>query len=116
MAYSLYIERSEPITIDEWLAVAKTVDNLNVIQVSGDRIGTNPVTGAKIRIPGAPRETVILRSSELEEWIKPFHFWNGRILIKPVDWDNPKSTVRVKAFELARKLSAEIIGDQGEKY
>ncbi len=114
MAYSLYIERNSPITVDEWLSAVETIDDLRIDE--SDTVGINPATGAEIRIPGRTKKEVAIWFPKSKEWIKVFFFWEGRILLKPNDWDNPKSPLRVKAFELARKLNAEIIGDNGEKY
>jgi hypothetical protein len=114
MAYSLYIKRDSPITVDEWLSAVDTIENLRIDE--SDTVGVNPKTGAEIRIPGRTKKEVALWFPESEEWIKVFFFWRGKILLKPNDWDNPKSPVRNKAFELARKLNAEIVGDNGEIY
>ena len=113
MAYSLQIERLEPIKIDELLAVIETSDDLRIEQT--DAVSINPVTGAEIRIPGTKAD-IALWFSEIKEWIKVFSFQRNRIVFKANDWDNPKSPVRDKAYELARKLNAEIVGEDGEKY
>ena len=113
MAYELHIERSHPIKVDEWLAAVETIDGVKID--GSDSVVTNPHTGKEVRIPGSP-ETAALWFSEFGEWIKVFYFRRGRIIFNANNWDNPKSPVREKAFELARKLNAEIIGDNGEKY
>ena len=113
MAYSLQIERSEPITIDEVLAVVETAGDLRIEE--SDIVSINPATEAEIRILGAKTD-IALWFSEVEEWIKVFYFRRNRIVFKANDWDSPKSPVRDKAYELARKLNAEIVGDNGEKY
>lgn len=114
MAYSLYIEKDCPITIDEWLKVVETVSDLRIDD--SDTIGINPATGEKIRISNPVKKNAALWFPKLEEWIKVFFFLKGRILIKPNDWDNSDSPLRDKSFELARKLNAKIVGDNGEIY
>jgi len=113
MAYELHIERNPPITADEWLNVTETTDGVKIDE-SYD-VAINPITGKEIRILSLP-ETAAVWFSDSEEWIKVFRFRRGRISFKAHVWDNPKLPVRETAFALARKLNAEIIGDEGEKY
>ena len=113
MAYELHIERNSSITIKEWLKAVETTEGVRLD--ASDFVTINPLSGKEIRIPGSP-ETAALWFSEFEEWIKVFRFRNGRISFKANDWGNQKSPLRDKAFELAQKLNAEIIGDEGEKY
>lgn len=113
MAYSLNIERNPQITFEELLIVVKEIKDTKIIE--SDTVGINPKTKEEIRILGS-KKGIALWFSELEEWIKVFHFARGRIVFKANGWDDPKSPVRSKAFELARKLNAEIIGDEGEIY
>lgn len=113
MAYSLQIERSEPIKVDELLRVVETIDYLQID--ASDLIGKNPSTGEEIRIPGAKTD-IALWFSETNEWIKVFYFRQGRIVFNAKEWDTPNSPIRDKAFEIAQKLNAEIIGDNGEIY
>ncbi len=113
MVYELHIERNPQITADEWLNVVETTDDVKID--ASDDVAITPLTGKEIRIPGSP-ETAAVWFSDSEEWFKIFRFRRGRILFNAKAWDNPNLPVREKAFELARKLNAEIIGDEGEKY
>jgi hypothetical protein len=113
VAYELHIQRSQPITAEEWMKVIETTDDLKID--GSDWVAINPATKTEIRIPRSP-ETVALWFPDLEEWIKIFHFRRGLVSFKATDWNNPKSPVREKAFELAQKLNAEIVGDEGEAY
>jgi hypothetical protein len=113
MVYELHIKRTSPITSDEWLSAVETIDDLKIDET--DWVTTNPLTGKQIRIPGAPG-TAALWFSEIGEWIKTFEFRRGRISFNAKAWDNPQMPVRAKSFEIARKLNAEIVGDEGEIY
>lgn len=113
MGFSLYIERDPSISVEEWRNAVEATEELKFDE--SDFVATNPLSGEEIRIPGSP-ENAALWFAEFGEWIKIFFFRRGRIVINLTDWDDPKSPVRDKSFELARKLNAGIVGDGGEIY
>ena len=89
----------------------------NVRLADGDATATNPRTGEVIviRSSGADAEVHFPESST---WLRIFT-WNrtGRISFRaPQDWENAESHVRAIANALALKLSASLIGDEGEVY
>lgn len=113
MAYELHIKRTPAITIEEWLNAVKEIDGVKIDE--SDSVGINPKTKEVIKISGSA-ETASLWFPNLEQWIKVFRFRRGKTSFKAIDWDDLSLPLRSKAFELARKLNAEILGDNGEKY
>lgn len=113
MAYSLYIERKSPISPEEWLNAVAENDGLKIDE--SDSVAINPLTGDEIRVPGLPA-TAALWFSDTGEWKKIFQFRRGKVSFSAADWDDPRSPLQKTAFELARKLNARIVGDEGEIY
>jgi hypothetical protein len=110
----LIIERTLPITFEEWIAAVEEIDEVKIIEISGDRVGKNPTTGVEIRLPGKPKRVAVFKSGNQAS---PFHFSkDGYIVINPIDWDNPESSLREAAFRIAEKLKAKIISDDVEIY
>lgn len=121
MAYSIHIARHdkagnrEPIDVREWVSAVNALDGVRL--VSGDVAASNPVSGEHIFIKsdGADAE---LHDEQQNAWLPVFR-WSKRGSVSfnaPSDFDEATSRVRMVAGKLARNLSAELVGDEGEFY
>jgi len=113
MSYAIFIERDEPISIDEWSAVvgARTDGRLSDAPVTG----TNPQTGAQISIGRGPGAADILIDGA---WVPCFE-WQRRGAISfraPDDLDEPEGIVMRTAAALATALNRRLVGEGGEEY
>lgn len=121
VAYSIHIVRHdkagnpEPIEVREWVVAVSTLDSVRL--ASSDVTASNPVSGENIVIKsdGADAE---LYDEQQNAWLPVFR-WSKRGSVSfnvPSDFDEVTSRVRMVAGELARNLSAELVGDEGEFY
>jgi hypothetical protein len=113
VSYSIFIEREDPISIDEWSAAvgARSDVRLSDAPVTG----VNPQTGARIEIARRPGDADILIGGVWE----PCFSWQRRGCITfnaPRDFDEPESVVRHTAAALARTLNARLRGEADEEY
>jgi hypothetical protein len=113
MAYEIHIERSSgPIDLGDWSDAINSIDGARIN--SSGAMATNPVTGEVISIAGNPGDAEILFGSNWEPCLR---FYGGRASFRATEdmelLDNP---VRMVASKLAKKLLAEIVGDEGEVY
>ncbi|MEM8535170.1 MAG: hypothetical protein AAGF95_30310 [Chloroflexota bacterium] len=105
MGYALYIKRLEDelsISANEWHSLVDSDPSLRMI---GRIEWTNPLG-----------EVITYTNPHLAEWSDgdrsvPFDFRSGRVAVKPLD-----GKVLAKMLELAEKLSAQVVGDDGEFY
>ncbi len=121
MAYSIHIARHdkaghrEAIEMGEWLEAVSALNGVRL--ASGDVTASNPVTGENIVInsDGADAE---LSDEQQNAWLRVFCWSKGGSVSfnAPPDFDEATSRVRMVAGELARSLSAHLIGDEGEFY
>ena len=115
MGYDVHITRAAdwtdaegaPITLDEWLAVVHADPDMRLDGV------------AEASTPGG---TVRYENNGLAVWTKYsghevngnmawFDYRRGRIVVK-----NPDEEIRAKMKQLAARLGAKVVGDEGEEY
>lgn len=121
LAYSIHIERYNdtgqraPIEREEWI---EAVNATNGVRLTGvDLTSVNPVTSENIVIQGHGPNAE-LRCEQDDAWFPVFR-WNERGTVTfnaSPDFDGAKSRLRTVAGELARKLNARLVGDEGEFY
>ena len=102
--YNLHIEREQEITVDEWLSICKQDKTLTVQNTA---VAINPSTGEKIEI-ATPNSCVWKTPILKKEYY--FSYFNGSITL-----GTDKAQIK-KAKEIAKKLSAKVVGDEGEEY
>lgn len=110
MGYDLHIERSredqeaETITLQEWVTVIAADPELKAIDAVW---ATNPKTG----------EVITIRCPGSAQWVRSsnplvtFAYRSGKISAK-----NPSEPVLAKMKQLAARLGALVVGDEGELY
>ena len=115
MAYSIYIEKEEPITLTDWSNAVGSIECLKID--SSDIEGRNPTTGEVMKIKGAEGD-VSIYDEDAKMWCKIMSFSEGSICFKaPRDWDSiPVSPLRKAAVLLAVALGARVVGEEGEEY
>ena len=121
MAYEIYIERRDgngqfvAIATEEWIDAVASTDGVRLMQ--GDADIANPKTGEIITVKTDNGDAELFYEAD-NAW-RPTFRWSerGRANFKPAaDFDNPDSRQRRIAIELARKLEASLIGDEGQLY
>lgn len=111
--YHLHIERETPISLEEWQEV---VNEHEYVRISNeDVVGVNPVTKEEIRFT-MPEGSAEVYFPEHKEWHSVFTFSETINFNAPKDWVQKNSYIRVLVFKIAKKLSAKVIGDEGEEY
>jgi hypothetical protein len=113
MGYAIHIKREKPITLEEWKLVASSTQDVRLD--SGGASITNPQTGEVISIEGIEGDAQI----NVEGTWYPCFRWRptGSVLFKaPAEFHDPESRIRRLACELAVKLDARVLGDEGEEY
>jgi len=121
VAYSIHIERHndagqrEPIETDEWIEAVSATNGVRMLY--SDATASNPVTHDNIVIKpdGAGAE---LYDEQRDIWLPVFR-WTKRGSVSfeaSPDFDEAESRLRIAAGELALKLSARLVGDEGEFY
>ncbi|HCE3715988.1 hypothetical protein [Vibrio parahaemolyticus] len=122
MAYSLHIEREEVIALEEWVTAIDSIDGLRI--ASGNSEILNSSTGEEIAIQGNPGDVSIryvtkgfLGLGERVSWEKAIYFNSGRAQFKFVEGiEQPHHPVHIAVVQIAKKLGASIVGDEGEVY
>lgn len=121
VAYSIHIVRHdkaghrEPIETAEWIEAVSALKGVRL--ASYEMTASNPVTGENITI-NSDGADVELYDEQQNAWL-PVFCWSKRgsaSFKAPPDFDEATSRVRVVAGELARNLSAHLVGDEGEFY
>jgi len=119
--YEIYIERrdedgrSVAIAIEKWIDAIDSTEGVRLSQ--GDVNIPNPRTGEIIAIPANTGDAEVFYEAQ-NAWLPTFR-WSesGRASFKPkADFDTLDSQQRRIASELARKLDATMVGDEGELY
>lgn len=121
MAYSIHIERQneagqrEPIEIVAWTEAVIATNGVRL--ANGDVSASNPVTHESVVIKreGANAD---LYDDQLNAWLPVFR-WTNRGSVSfdaSPDFDDATSRLRAIAGELASKLEARLVGDEGEFY
>lgn len=114
MAYELHIERPpQGIPIHEWLVAVQATPGLRLTDAQAQAV--NPTTGARIVVPSAVGSVQVLTDSG--EWSWAFRFSDDRATFKATESiESPSDPTHVAASLLAKKLGAQIVGDEGESY
>jgi len=106
MSYSLHIERSSPISLEEWLGDASKITTL--------RLQTGLVDSTRTtRDRSAPATGDLEMIGPSGRWEPAFHFSEGRGSFSA---RGSNALLREAATNLASALGASIIGDDGERY
>jgi hypothetical protein len=113
MAYEIQIARDTPIALDEWKAAVGSTDGVQLN--SSDVSMTNPISGEVITVRGVDGDADLM----VDDGWRPCFRWRatGSVTFKAgPDFDDACSPVRVAARKLARQLSANVEGEEGETY
>ena len=123
MAYALHIEKEDSeISLDEWLSAIRTIDGARI--KSEDVKTVNPSTGGEIVISSNPGDVEVLFTSggflgfgKKSSWEPCIWFSNGRASFNASeDIESSTNPVHQVAVAVAKALSAQIVGDEGEVY
>ena len=112
MPYNLHIERrtssgeDSPISREDWLSYLDRDPEFR--QIDGVE-GTNPKTGATIRVSG----DLMAAWTAVGEPGPPFNYFEGRI---SVPFRGRDDALIKKMKEVAAALGARVVGDEGEEY
>lgn len=126
MSYEFHLARrgGGRISEAEWRAALEATPG---VRISGGApmVGTNPATGEEIRVKSNPLdgEFQFPRGREwggmAGQWVPIFRFRErtGRVSFEAAfDPEDPRDPVRKAVSELAKRLGAEMVGDEGETY
>ncbi|WP_444942334.1 hypothetical protein ACJJI3_10065 [Microbulbifer sp. ZKSA004] len=109
MAYNLHIEKlghwdseENRISEAEWLNICKNDQDL---KIETEISGVNPYTGEEISMPG-----ILCHWTDSKNGTHVFSYNSGRITFGGEDAQIPK------AKEIASKVGAVVVGDEGEEY
>jgi len=113
MGYELQIRRDSGIPIGEWKQAVSSIPGIRLDDAPTSI--TNPKTGQTVSIGGSDGDVAVLMDGE---WKRVFHYFEGAISFKsgPVSLQDSDDPVARAAFALAKKLSAKLVGDNGEQY
>lgn len=121
MGYGLHIERRTsdgtklPITLDEWLEAVEATPGIRL--ADGPLQLRNPQTSEIITVENAGGDVDVYLEGE-NTWVRVF-FWTpiGRASFRATkETEHPDSEIRRAARALAKKLDADIVGDEDETY
>jgi hypothetical protein len=119
MGYGLHIERRTsdgttlPITLEEWLEAVEATPGIRL--ADGPLQLRNPMTGEIITVQNAGGDVEVYFQ---DEWVRVF-FWTPAGLASfraTAETEHPDSEIRRAARALAKKLDADVVGDEGETY
>lgn len=115
MAYSIYIERDEPISLEQWVQAVSDTQGLKIDP--SDIEGRNPFTGEVMVIKGQEGDVSIF-DEKSGLWCKVITYSEGSISFKaPRDWDDkPAIPLRKAAVLVAKSLGGKVVGEEGEEY
>ena len=111
MAYGLHIEREQPIQLSEWLVAVKSITKLRLDE--SDQVSSNPATGDVIKMIGQVGSVAIQINGA---WSTVFRWHAGKVSFKTPGSTSGKDRIMAAALQLAKVLSAQICGDEGEAY
>ena len=116
MAYEIHITgKEEVISIEEWKDAISAVEGVRLSK--GETSITNPKTGEVLTIGGGSPLDVEILDVESNDWVKCLYWRAGRASINArFDLEDTNDPFRRALGALASHLSAEIVGDEGEKY
>ena len=113
MGYTIRLERSRPLLLEEWKAAVKARENLR-LQETRSSIA-NPKTGEVIELGFVEGDAEIRIGNE---W-QPCFRWrrSGSVVFDaPGDFEDRRSAVRSAAYGLAESLGCRVVGEEGEEY
>jgi NAD(P)H-hydrate repair Nnr-like enzyme with NAD(P)H-hydrate dehydratase domain len=113
MGYDVHITKAvewsesekSPVTIEAWQKIIATDPSFTATNAA---VATNPKTGEQIRIAG---EAMAIWTEPKTQRRVYFHYRQGHIAVK-----KPDDAIIAKMKEVAKMLSARVIGDEGEEY
>jgi hypothetical protein len=121
MGYELHIERRAPdgsrlaIAVSEWRAAVERTNGARIAE--GDHQTTNPRTGEVIVLRNTGGDAEVYFPADAA-WRRVFR-WSrsGRVSFKATpDFEESASDLRRVAIDLAGRLGALLVGDEGEIY
>lgn len=115
MAYALHLKRPNgtPIGLEEWSAVVAATAGLRLM-TQGASI-RNPRTRETIHFPHNPGDVEVFVEEE-GEWVPGLQYGGNRISFRaPKDFKSDTPFRRL-IFDLAARLGAQVVGDEGEVY
>lgn len=122
MAYAIHMEREPEIKLEEWIEAVNSTEGCRINNEGVSAI--NPNTGEEIHISGNEGDVEVLFQTKCflgfgkkNSWEMCITFFEGRASFKATeDIESTENPVRVVISKLARKLSAKVVGDEGEVY
>ena len=111
MAYTIRIQREKPISQDDWKKAVVSTEGVRLH--ASEYSAANPKTGVVVSIPGTEESAEICIDGT---WYPGFHWFEGSISFKASTIADPESVLGRIARELASKLNARLVGDDGEEY
>jgi hypothetical protein len=118
MPYGIHIRRvapsgeTSPISIEEWRAAVEKTEGVRLAK--GPLTAVNPVTGEPVSIGNSGGDAEVFLP-DANEWFRVFR-WSPRgvhFAARSSFADMPFCGI---VLELAHRLGASVIGDEGEKY
>lgn len=103
--------RDGGIPIEEWTRAVASVPNVRLDD--SPMTATNPMTGETVTVDGRDGDAAVLLDGE---WVKVFHFFEGRVRFEAGELDDPNDPIARAAFSLARILSVRVIGADGNEH
>ena len=123
MAYTLHIERNPTISLEEWREAISSIEGVKID--NSDFEVVNPKTGEVISMGTSKGGDVailfeskgFLGFGKNQTWEKCISFENGKGSFNAKgDIESSSNLLHRAAAEIAAKLAAKIIGDEGEEY
>ena len=112
MGYEIHIEREPAFTLAEWETAVQSTQGMR-LDASGAS-ATNPKTGQVIKVRGKKGDAQVFVG---ERWLPVFRWNNGEVSFRAgPDFDKLDNPIWQIARELAKKLNAQVVGDEGEEY
>jgi hypothetical protein len=122
MGYDLHVERRSrwtgrrrKIPLEDWIASVDATEGVRPF-AGAEHSFTNPKTGEVISWRARPGDAEVLCG--LDGWRHVFDFFEGRATFRArgVSLGDPSDPIWAAAVALARRLSAIVCGDDGERY
>ncbi|GHC69138.1 hypothetical protein [Roseibacillus persicicus] len=123
MGYSLKIERPEnPITLEQWSEVVGSTEGIRLAGSASNTL-TNPLTGEVISLKSKEGDAEVF-DSETGQWHSAIMWrdrngtasFNSRIVAGATDYNDLTDSIWLCLASVAKKLSAQISGEEGELF
>jgi hypothetical protein len=108
---SIVVERSVPISLDEWNALVEADSSLRFR--SEPHSVVNPATGALISMNPLPAESEFGAAGQWQPFLSRRR--GHLVCAYKSEFENEKNPIRLKLSELSRKLGAVLKTDAGEE-